>query len=460
MSIVELQRELCPGDGKARVRFVTKIFRALSYTREHPEEISQVGAAWCADGVHFVSNSTILAQFLNLKPNSINTNFRDHGFVIVGKGEVGRDLPAGTKDACHWKKRHNREAHFTVNASEQTLNSINSIQDRVSAEPSAPAQFSFMPRRTAELLQIDPRQQVSLANMAYSLQGNTTGEWFYRVLEKATEIWVDVVKAIGPCVEMERLTEALFRDAPMDEDAKRQVVLNFEFLIQQRDDSSQLQELIPFESFVKFMVRYGWVNGMLELLTEVSHFSAEGSLIPGLCEFDSQTPSEKVQFKSWFFPSSDRPTAERWIAKRVRECWVVIPSKTPNYFTLLYKEDAGVEIVALHIIHDCLAPDRKQRFAVRFKNGESACMPTLTEMLTGTLGLVVQDAEVVTQENQAREVAADDFVNRNNRVDVEVLDPPSDLSQRPPFLQSDSQFCMSQHDTQTYHYDSQFPFET
>ena len=458
MSIVELQRELCPGDGKARVRFVTKIFRALSYTREHPDEISQVGAAWCSDGVHFVSNSAILAQFLNLKPNSINTNFRDHGFVITGKGEVGRDLPAGTKDATHWKKRHNREAHFTINATEQTINSINSIQDRVSAAPSAPAQFPFMPRKTAELLQIDPRQQVSLANMVYSLQGSASSEWFYRVLEKATEIWVSVVQAIGPCVELERLTGALFNDLAMDEGAKRQVLLNFEFLIQQRDDSSQLEQLIPFESFVKFMVRYGWVNGMLELLTEVSHFSSEGSsLIPGFCEFDSQTPSEKVQFKSWFFPSSDRLTAERWISKHVRECWVVIPSKTPNYFTLLYKEETGVEIVALHIIHDCLAPERSQRFSVRFKNGEHVCTSSLTEMLTGTLGLMVHDAEVVTQENKAREVAADDFVNRNRRVDEELQDPPSDLSQRPAFLQNDSQFCMSQHDTQTYN-DSQFLF--
>lgn len=454
MSIEALHDQLYPENKKVRLRFVTKIFRALKYTREHPEHINIVGAAWCANGEHFVANSSILGAFLNLKPNSINTNFRDHGFQIIGRGEAGRDMPADTADPTHWKKRHNKEANFSVNATEQELNAINSIQDRINdAEPGAPAQFSFIPKSTVEMLQRDGKQQLSLASTAFSLQGDASREWFYAVLDAATALWKGRIGAQSERVPSQALVQAMFRDLPLEEQERRQLSLNFEWLVQQRDESSQFQDLIQFDTFVKFFLRYGSISDMLSVVMDVSYFESTRNVfqIPGLNEFDSQNADAKVQFKSWFFPSSDRGTAVRWLDRQPGECWVVIPSKTPNYFTLLYKEEGKSHVEALHIIHNCLSPEPGQRFAVMFNNGNFAYEPSLTAMLTNTLGLTIREYEEPTREKPPKDVSADDFVTRKQRAQEIPVEPSSELSQRRFFLQSDSQFSFSQHDTQSYY---------
>ena len=65
-----------------RIKFASKILATLKFVENHESYTGTIGICWCQDGRHFLCNSKILGNFLSLKSNSINTNFREHGFTI------------------------------------------------------------------------------------------------------------------------------------------------------------------------------------------------------------------------------------------------------------------------------------------------------------------------------------------------------------------------------------------
>jgi hypothetical protein len=66
-------------------RFVQKMADYLRMVRDNPEQAKTVGLAWFHDScrTHFAANSAIFASTLGIKKNSVNRNFRDHGFRIA-----------------------------------------------------------------------------------------------------------------------------------------------------------------------------------------------------------------------------------------------------------------------------------------------------------------------------------------------------------------------------------------
>lgn len=67
---------------KPFVKFMLKIYYCLEFTRNHPDTIEEIGIAWWIDKRHFIANTVVLSNFLNLRPNSLNTDFRQHHFEI------------------------------------------------------------------------------------------------------------------------------------------------------------------------------------------------------------------------------------------------------------------------------------------------------------------------------------------------------------------------------------------
>jgi hypothetical protein len=83
MKIEGLKALVGRSEHKMRIKFSVKLLHVLNYTSQNRELIPETGAVWCADGIHFLVHSKILGNFLGLKSNTINTNFRDHGFKIL-----------------------------------------------------------------------------------------------------------------------------------------------------------------------------------------------------------------------------------------------------------------------------------------------------------------------------------------------------------------------------------------
>lgn len=109
----------------SRVKFATKLFHVLSFSRSHPGSLMLLGASWCRDGAQFICHSGIMSAFLGLKANSINTNFRDHGFEIVRSslGELTREFPCLPANN-NWKKRANHRYPFTAMSSIEEVERI------------------------------------------------------------------------------------------------------------------------------------------------------------------------------------------------------------------------------------------------------------------------------------------------------------------------------------------------
>jgi hypothetical protein len=65
--------------------FAVKIYRILEFVKHHPDACEITGLIWTKLPAIFLVNNQLLTVFLGIKCNSINTNFREHGFEIVKK---------------------------------------------------------------------------------------------------------------------------------------------------------------------------------------------------------------------------------------------------------------------------------------------------------------------------------------------------------------------------------------
>ena len=53
-----------------KTKFCVRVLQLLNETLVDHSKIKDIGLAWCQDGVHFICNSQILGNYINLKANS------------------------------------------------------------------------------------------------------------------------------------------------------------------------------------------------------------------------------------------------------------------------------------------------------------------------------------------------------------------------------------------------------
>jgi hypothetical protein len=100
-------------DGRNRTRFCIKLLQNLNYTKAHPQDYGEVGVMSVIDGKTFFANTAIFGEFLRLQTNSINTNFREHGFSIIANGHTSNPELANLPNCSQWKQRHCAEMTTT-----------------------------------------------------------------------------------------------------------------------------------------------------------------------------------------------------------------------------------------------------------------------------------------------------------------------------------------------------------
>lgn len=424
-TIDELREIVCPSPNKGRLKFVTRVVHILNFVYAHPETVTQLGAGWCRDGRHFVANSKTLGSFLGLKSNSINTNFRDHGFQIMTcqRTELQKDYPV-LSDIRHWKKRYISLDWFKVGVDPKEADKMMVLSEKVSEStttpiPSGSAETpSFIPRSLAN---IDRAQMVGIMGTMLSIpkDSNAEGcEWFSRVIDTVYQFWSTVLGMSSWTAPVDEIIEALCFQAPGFSTSEReQLAANIEFLLVQKSEYSQADRDVTFENFLKFFLRYGSSSDWLGTLREITYFNqSPGYLTFGLNSFESQGRGETmVQFNSWFSPSSDKDAAIASLYRTADEAWIVRPSSTPTRFTLLYKQSGSTDIQALYITYDCLA-DSEHRFSLETcREGRVYC-PTFRSVLIDKLGLTVNEQRtVVAQDVRPRYVSADEFTTRRSR---------------------------------------------
>ena len=87
--------------------FTARVFIILQWTWKHREASEQTGIYWENNGTDFTSNSQILGDFLKIKSNSVNTNFRTHGFKII------ETITTKIYNKKNWVTRHHPHYQFS-----------------------------------------------------------------------------------------------------------------------------------------------------------------------------------------------------------------------------------------------------------------------------------------------------------------------------------------------------------
>jgi hypothetical protein len=101
--VAQLRWILEPPEGRKPPKFGVKMYHILRFTTANPSIASYTGAIWCSDGVHFLTNTAILAKFLKLRRGRITQGFHDYAFDVLGA--IRQDELDGLTDWAHWRKR-------------------------------------------------------------------------------------------------------------------------------------------------------------------------------------------------------------------------------------------------------------------------------------------------------------------------------------------------------------------
>ena len=107
-NLKELKKFICnENEFKGKIKFSLKVWYCLQYTLIFPETVNIVGVIWRKDHRHFLVNSKILSAFMDIKPNSVNTNFRHHGFDIIPMEgpTISLEFPQ-LENTRSWKQRY------------------------------------------------------------------------------------------------------------------------------------------------------------------------------------------------------------------------------------------------------------------------------------------------------------------------------------------------------------------
>jgi hypothetical protein len=202
---------------------------------------------------------------------------------------------------------------------------------------------------------------------------------------------------LGESSEVSQVIRVLLMNSSLSESETHQIAAHLNRLLDQADENSQLSETMLFSTFVRFFVRFESVLNLMATVYEFSEIIDSGTEYL----FDYQ-----ARFKSWLSPTTDKTAAMEVLRTEMgRQAWAVIPSKTPNMFTVFHK-DENEQISALYIIH---------AFAVKFRSGELTDQPTLDGILTRTLGLTYGHGAKMPQQSRPKYVDADEIIRKNRQ---------------------------------------------
>ena len=423
----------------SRKKFTVKVFLVLQFVKKYPQTLNELGAAWFNNDCSFISNSQILGDFLGIKSNSINTNFRDRGFKIQPASSTLIKQHCQLLDIRHWKIRFS--PLFSSKSTIEEVESIPSIDSSLSndsPESLSANQHDFIPSQTMELLQ---REELQLSNIRKIYYSNSfSKEYFQAALTFVTNLWMT---SINPSAQstatLPKIIEVLLGINPtsnIDADQKEveknmQLGANIEYLLPKVSDSSQINDVITFDTFFNYFLKYGDMCDLSYTLREISYLEPDEW---NPIQFNNAY-GNVAAFRSWFFPDQDKDAAINRIKNRQGESWILYPSKASNLFTLLFKHETNSTILALHIVHDPVARQPEFRYFVRFSDDHCEYRPSLIQILTEVLKLDLQGNEIKQDYNTTKTeyVAADNIANRsitpqNNNASQTELGFPSFLS--------------------------------
>lgn len=323
-------------NNRNKPKFCVKILRLLKETLNDEKKIPDIGLSWCEDGTHFVCNSQILGNYLNLKSNSINTNFRAHSFQIENINfDDLQKMFGNLPDLKNWKMRRAINYSFNYKSTEADAEKIpcsektNRTLDIVSI-----ASNSMLPQITRDILQnnklIISQIEPLMAQVDFTL------DWKNAFLNLISTDWCNIIGSHNnsnnyESISTSNLINAIINgaDPPIDPNLLQYIEVNLEYLLKNSKCNSQSPDKVFFFEYLKLCLRYG-------VLSRIAHT---------ILELSSQSG---FYFASWFIPTTDQQYAIDSMTRNNLK-WILKLSKShPNVFTILLSSKNS-EIKSSHI---------------------------------------------------------------------------------------------------------------
>jgi hypothetical protein len=278
------------------VPLIVKILRVLNFEKDHPGFTNNLGAFWSGDDGSFISHAQILSQFLGVKGNSINTNFRQHGFTapkLVTLEQLRQLRPSSQgfrlADERNWKHRKHQIDTFRPTT---TLEEAATLGDQ--------SWRAFRTHQVGVLPIEDP-------------QNNEARNQWSRQLGFVDSVPMDIV-----------LPAFISQQENDDPRHITQLRVNFGDLCSfWRDSESLMKGTLSITAFIPFFRCFGSPSGIQQQIEEITDSRAAGMVmksprfIDGICI--------GVQKDSF---------AERW-ATAAPETWALIEGEQEGTFRLL-----------------------------------------------------------------------------------------------------------------------------
>lgn len=430
------------------MKFVSKLLLCLRYVDNHLGDAGAIGVIWCQDGVHFLCNSKILGSFLELKSNSINTNFREHGFQICPYTSAQSSVSI-LPDVQHWKKRRHQTDGLTRQSSFIDAESIGMMKPQIPEQSSSPSSVPVPDRQipwsshsstapppnkpvicpsravnengipdTLQLILEDNRpMQLSVQMIMEKSSGSES--WKNRMIVTVTRDWITAFGTVIS-ISMRLLLDHLLSSVTMlPRETYNQLASNIEYLLLAHNDTcSQRSDDVFFDNYLLLMLRYGPAHRLATSMLELAAHEMADPFIDLKLSQSALPLSQGTclpNFKPWFHPGLNTRTAALLLNQQTRSAWMIRPSSTPNMFTIHCKMVG--KLIASHVRYDGLeVPDRV--YSIKLDNNQVRYAATWSQLLFTELELRYEECVCVTETETDRlrtEIVSGNGVIAGNR---------------------------------------------
>lgn len=310
-----------------KLRFPMRLLYLLRETSKNPGIVGTVGIGWYKDRRSFICNTRLLGEYFKLRQNSINANFRDHGFDIVeSKTSDIIEMHGVLPDIQNWKRRRHRQYQISPEMSDADVDKIRftshvktdlirdspclELSERFNVSAIKDAISTMLPQLFLNNFGNDVDLFISFAHIARNIatkQNNRIDdiecivkEWMSFFGKEKFVPYGEVARHIG-------VDDVLLR-AFVE-------IVNF-----RSPHLQQTLDVLTLYDYALLRLRFG----MLEQLASVFYEVAE------VC-------GNKVRLKGWFRPDLSPMGAVSYLEMENEESWLVIFSNTLDSFLLCTK---------------------------------------------------------------------------------------------------------------------------
>lgn len=182
-----------------RMPFIQKIYHLISYSKYHHDERNKIGIFWADSKEIMLVNSSILGNFIDLKPNSVNKNLKSYGILKQKASQISFAGLLELVDRHKWLFRKSSFYAFNVNTS------FNEIRNY---KPS----FN-MPKNVLQSPPVETKSElinnIKIASIA--LLSNRDSDWESTFRTKFSKHWFDIAE-LNNVVSIRNVMEFLKKD--------------------------------------------------------------------------------------------------------------------------------------------------------------------------------------------------------------------------------------------------------